>query len=252
LGKTLTAARFLASLSSETPRLWVPASRFNRPAELYQALLFDLGLPYQGISEEELRLAVADRLLQTLATGQRTVIVLDESQHLYPELLEEVRLLGNLESRTEKAAFVLLVGLPLLGSNLARPATRAIAHRLAVHARLEPLSELDAITCLREHLIRCGCDVADRVTAEAQEILVAHTQGNPRFLMRATRGAFRLAALAGEQIIDTEAVVGSLATLGLLPEVTSEEDADSHPNVIPHPSTESDEKPTNTKSRRRA
>src|SRR5262249_8950306 len=81
--------------------------------------------------EPELRLAVTDHLLRTFQEGGRTTLLVDEAHLLSPDLLDELRLLGNLESRGGKALQVVLLGLPALAATLARPELGARRQRVA-------------------------------------------------------------------------------------------------------------------------
>src|SRR5207302_942158 len=84
--------------------------------ELLQSILFDLSLPHDGQTEQDLRLRLTDFLLKTYGEGRRTVLVVDEAQHLSPDLLEELRLLGNLEAGRRKALQVVLAALEALAA----------------------------------------------------------------------------------------------------------------------------------------
>ena len=109
-GKTLAGVRFLESLDFEIPRVMVNASRQMKPAELFQAILFDLGLPYQGLTEHELRLAVTGELLAVAESSRRFVLFIDEAHNLSADAIEELRTLCNVESQGEPVAFVVLAG----------------------------------------------------------------------------------------------------------------------------------------------
>jgi type II secretory pathway predicted ATPase ExeA len=214
-GKTLAALKFLEGLAPDVPRVMIPAPRFARPADLFQAVLFDLGAEYRGLNEQELRLAVTEHLLSRLVEGHPTVVVLDEAQHLTADLLEEVRLLGNLETRSAKAAFVVLVGLPQLRERLARPETAAFAQRVAVRCRLEPLSAEESARYLAHHVERAGGRAEALFPDDAVGLLAARCKGLPRVLNQAAGLALGLAAAAGAEAADAEAVVEALAQLGL-------------------------------------
>lgn len=224
VGKTLVALRFLETLPPDVPRVVVPAARFARPADLFQAVLFDFGTPYQGLTEHELRLAVTDRLLAGFATGHPTVLVLDEAQHLGPDLLEEIRLLGNLETRSAKAAFVVLVAQPALRDRLGRPDVAAFAQRVAVRPRVEPLSADESARFLLHQIAACGADPADLISAEALHLIAGRCGGVPRVLNQAANLALSLTAAAGESMIDCEATLDALAQLGLADDSTATAD----------------------------
>jgi type II secretory pathway predicted ATPase ExeA len=228
-GKTLVALRFLEGLDAAVPRVLIPAPRFARPADLHQAILFDLGAEYRGLTEQELRLAVTEKLLGQLVEGNPTVLALDEAQHLSADLLEEVRLLGNLESRSAKAAFVVLVAQPQLRERLAAPELAAFAQRVAARCRVEPLTSDESAEFVRHQLRLAGGRPDSLVTDEALTLLAARCKGLPRLLNQAAYLAFTLAASAGAEAVDAEAAVEALAQLGL-----SEPLADG-PMLIPHP-----------------
>ncbi|MGL6097302.1 MAG: ExeA family protein, partial [Fimbriiglobus sp.] len=229
-GKTLATLRFLNTLPADAPRVFLPAPRFARPADLFQAILFDFGAQYQGLSEHELRLAVTEHLLRGLTAGVQTVVVIDEAQHLGPDLLEEIRLLGNLESRAAKAVFVVLAALPVLRSRLGRADLAGFAQRLAVRPRLEPLSAEESVGFLVHHIEACGGDAAELLTDEAAELLAAGANGVPRVLYQAAAAAFALAAVGGESTVDAEAAVEALAQLGLeVPTLADKPTADFGP-----------------------
>jgi type II secretory pathway predicted ATPase ExeA len=229
-GKTLVALKFLEGLPADVPRVLLPAPRFAGPADLLQAILFDLGAEYRGLREQELRLAVTEQLLVNLVAGHPTVIVIDEAQHLSADVLEEIRLLGNLETRSAKAAFVVLAALPQLRERLSRPEFAAFAQRVAVRGRLEPLTLDESTRFLVHQLDVVGGSAADLITDEALPLLAAHCKGSPRLLNQAAYLAFTLAASAGADAVDTEAAIEALAALGLAVESPSDELA-----VIPHP-----------------
>lgn len=238
-GKTLVALRLLEGLDAAVPRVLIPASRFARPADLHQAILFDLGAEYRGLTEQELRLAVTEKLLGQLVEGHPTVIVLDEAQHLTADLLEEVRLLGNLESRSAKAAFVVLVAQPQLRERLAAPELAAFAQRVAARCRVEPLTAEESAEFVRHQLKAAGGRPDALVTDEALAVLAGRCKGLPRLLNQTAYLAFTLAAAAGADAVDAEAAVEALAQLGL---------AEPHdePTLIPHPA-----RPTRRKAPKR-
>lgn len=228
-GKTLIGLRFLESLPNAVPRVLIPSSRFSRPADLFQAMLFDFDAPYQGLTEHELRLAITERLLTEFAGGWPTVVVLDEAQHLGADLLEEIRLLGNLGTRSSKAAFVVLLTMPTLRERLIRPESASLAQRLAVRCHIEPLTSEESVAYLVHQLSASGMDAEDVLSEEASVILAAQCRGVPRLLNQAASVAFSLTTTAGEQTVDVEAVLEALSQLGLA-EPTVEE-----PAVLPHP-----------------
>ncbi len=214
-GKTLLCHLLLERLGPDVVSALVTNSRVGGPAGLLQAILYDLSLPYQGLTEQELRLALTDFLLRGYAAGRRTVLVIDEAQHLGPDLLEELRLLANLEARRARAVQVVLSGQPALLDTLRQDRLRALAQRLPVRTRLAPLTEQEAADYL-VHQVRTAGGRPDNVwTDEALAVLARGSGGIPRLLNQAAHLALTLACQAGASMVDAEAALESLAGLGL-------------------------------------
>jgi type II secretory pathway predicted ATPase ExeA len=213
-GKTLVVRKFLDGLDPAIAPVFLPSPRFIRPTDLYQAILFDHGTDYRGLSEQELRLLVTDHLLGRVSAGEPTVIVLDEAQGLGPDILEELRLLGNIETRAAKAAFIVLAAQLGLRERLAKHELAAFAQRVAVRCKLEPLSREDAGRFIHHQLEVAG-GRAGLITDEALNLLAEHAHGVPRILNQAAHLAFLLAGSAEAEGVDTEAVWEALVQLGL-------------------------------------
>jgi type II secretory pathway predicted ATPase ExeA len=221
-GKTLVALKFLESLPEETPRIVITAPRFHRPTDFFQAILFDMGMAYLGLSEHELRLAVTEKLLKSVVEEGRTVLMLDEAQHLGRDILEELRLLSNLETRSTKALFVLLVAQPSLRELLTKPELASFAQRLGARPRLEPLEREEAARFIWNQLQSAGGKPAELISEEALNLLTAHCHGLPRLLNQVAWTAFTLAESIEAPSVDLEAVQEALVHLGLWKEVPEE------------------------------
>jgi type II secretory pathway predicted ATPase ExeA len=239
LGKTLVAHLVVKRLG-DLAVAFVPGCPFERPADLLQAILYDFGLPYAGRPEQELRLALTDYVLKNHLEGRRTLVVLDEAQSLSPGLLEEVRLLGNLETPHGRAVQVLLVGQPELLDKLTRPELAVLAHRLAVRVHLEPFGLRDAAEYIAFQVERAGGEPDAVMTGEAIEEIARRTGGVPRLINRAAATTLAVAAAAGVAPADAEAAMEALDGLGLAPPEESSEPptfepvlADDEPAELP-------------------
>jgi type II secretory pathway predicted ATPase ExeA len=218
-GKTLLCHALLERLEDGAQTAFLTQGHTGDRAGLLQALLYDLSLPHEGRGEQEMRLALIARLLETFAAGKRTVVLIDEAHHLTPEQLEELRLLGNLEARGGKALQVVLVGLPELRDTLAHPRLAALRQRLTVRVTLEPLGLQEAADYLLHHLRQAGGKPERILTDEALELLARNTHGVPRLLNQAAHHALFLAGEAGVSEVDAEAALEALTHLGLPGEV---------------------------------
>ena len=120
-------------------------------------------------------------LLKAHAQGKRVVLVVDEAQNLSPELLEQVRLLTNLETDTQKLLQIILIGQPELRDLLARNDLRQLAQRVTGRYHLDPLSRSEAAAYVK-HRLRIAGATADIFTASALAELYRCSGGIPRLL----------------------------------------------------------------------
>ncbi|MBN9522787.1 AAA family ATPase [bacterium] len=214
-GKTLVARRWLGRLPTAVPRAVLPTVHGARPADLLQAILFDLNQPYQGLAEQELRLAVTAQLLAAAEGGLPTVLLVDEAQHLTAAALEELRLLANLDTPAGAAAVAVLVAQPALREALGRADHAALAQRLAVRPYLEPLTADQSVVYLRHQVEAAGGNPIEVFDVEALDLLARAGGGVPRVLNQVAAAAGELAAAVGAETIDAEAAVEALGRLGI-------------------------------------
>jgi general secretion pathway protein A len=120
-------------------------------------------------------------LLKAHAQGKRVVLVVDEAQNLSPELLEQVRLLTNLETDTHKLLQIILIGQPELRDLLARNDLRQLAQRVTGRYHLDPLSRSEAAAYVK-HRLRIAGATADIFTSSALAELYRCSGGVPRLL----------------------------------------------------------------------
>jgi general secretion pathway protein A len=120
-------------------------------------------------------------LLKAHAAGRRVVLVVDEAQNLQPELLEQVRLLTNLETETQKLLQIILIGQPELREMLARNDLRQLAQRVTGRYHLDPLSREESAAYVK-HRLRIAGATMDIFTAGALAELHRNSGGIPRLI----------------------------------------------------------------------
>src|SRR6185503_5634219 len=125
--------------------------------------------------------ALNAELLDTLARGGNVVVLIDEAQDLSIPVLEELRLLSNLETAKEKILQFVLAGQPELASMLARPELRQLRQRIAVPARLRPLKRREVSAYVAARLRAAGGDTR-LFTRAALHRLWRFSRGVPRLL----------------------------------------------------------------------
>jgi general secretion pathway protein A len=205
-GKTSVCRCLLEQLPAHVDVALVLNPRLS-PVELLAVVCDELRIAYPaGAASQKI---LVDRLyahlLEAHGRGRRTVLIIDEAQNLAAEVLEEVRLLTNLETASQKLLQVVLIGQPELASMLEQPKLRQLAQRVTARYHLEPLSSADTRAYVRHRL-----EVAGRVelafTEAAQRALYRESYGIPRVINALADRALLGAYTEGHPRIDARTV----------------------------------------------
>jgi general secretion pathway protein A len=149
--------------------------------------------PHSGATLKTLVDALNKRLLERHAQGRRTVLIVDEAQNLSPAVLEQVRLLTNLETHRHKLLRIILVGQPELQDLLDRRDLRQLAQRITARYHLRPLTRAETAIYIRHRLAVAGSR-RELFTAAALRAVHRHARGIPRLVNiicdRALLGAY--------------------------------------------------------------
>ncbi len=157
-GKTTLCRSVLAALPETIEVALILNPRINEH-ELLQTLCDELRISYApGLSPKQLVDRLNHHLLQIHAEGRRTVLIIDEAQNLSREVLEQIRLLTNLETNKEKLLQIILIGQPELVELLARPDLRQLAQRVTARYHLLPLSRRETAAFVNHRLFVAGCE----------------------------------------------------------------------------------------------
>jgi general secretion pathway protein A len=153
-----------------------------------------IGLPDHAVASlKDLVDILNHYLLRAHADGRRVVLLVDEAQNLAPAVLEQVRLLTNLETATQKLLQIILIGQPELREMLARPELRQLAQRITGRYHLDPLSAAETAAYVR-HRLRVAGATSDILTNGALAELYRQSGGIPRLVNviadRALLGAY--------------------------------------------------------------
>ena len=157
-GKT-TIVRSLLAQTPENAEIALILNPRMTPPEFLLTLCEELGIGVPDCAEHSLKDLVdilSGYLLRAHAAGRRVVLVVDEAQNLSPEVLEQVRLLTNLETNTRKLLQIILIGQPELRELLARNELRQLAQRITGRYHLDPLSEPETAAYVRHRLRVAG------------------------------------------------------------------------------------------------
>jgi general secretion pathway protein A len=190
-GKTTVIRSLLARKPDESEIALILNPRME-PTEFVLTICEELGilLPDSAIgSLKELIDVLNGYLLKAHARGKRVVLIVDEAQNLTPELLEQVRLLTNLETESQKLLQIILIGQPELREMLERNDLRQLAQRITGRYHLAPLSRDEAASYVKHRL---------RIAGATQEIF---TNGALAELFRVSNGVPRLINIIGDRAL---------------------------------------------------
>lgn len=212
-GKTLLIRCLLRLLkqSSDVAYAYVYNSRLSA-TEFLQYILADLRLPTSGKTKAELLLDFGAFLIGRDANKQTTVLIIDEAHHLSAELLEEIRLLSNLETTDDKLLQIVLVGQPELDEKLDSVGLRQLKQRIALRAQLGSLSLEETTEYIAKRLEIAGAS-AERdpiFPADAIESIYVYSQGLPRLINTICENCL-IAAYAKELPSVTPEIVDGIA-----------------------------------------
>jgi general secretion pathway protein A len=179
-GKTTLCRTLLRRLGPEVEVAFLFNPKLSA-RELLEAILVELGLEKRGASARELVEELNHFLLERRQQGRRVLLIIDEAQGLAPDTLEQIRLLSNLETETQKLIQILLLGQPELDVMLESEELRQLRQRIAVRWRLAPLSREETQEYVRHRLrVSAGGD-RDHLFAEpALRDIFRRSQGVPR------------------------------------------------------------------------
>ena len=149
-GKTTLLRTFLNRLDSEGHRTALIFNPSLSSLELLTSINREFGIPWEGCSRMELLQELNGFLLEQKAAGRSVVLVMDEAQNLSAEVLEQIRLISNLETETDKLIQIVLSGQPELLSLLAREELRQLNQRITVRYHLLPM-EFDSMRRYIDH-----------------------------------------------------------------------------------------------------
>lgn len=142
----------------------------------------DYGLDVKGKDKTALIKDLYDFLIEMLASGKRPVLIIDEAQNLAPELLEEVRMLSNLETDTSKLLQIVLVGQPELRAVLAAPELRQFRQRISVSAHIGNISRDETELYILHRLSVAGNREAVAFDEQALDLIYRYSRGTPRLV----------------------------------------------------------------------
>ena len=156
-------------------------SRIN-PGQFFEMIAYDLDLQCERTSKTEVLFALNQMLMVQAHEGRTVVLIVDEAHNLEWDVLEEIRLLGNLETRHGKLLQIVLAGQPELDRKLEAPNMRQLKQRIVLRCTLEPLTLGDTVDYVQSRLIRAGAPNQTVFSEELMSEIHLRSQGIPRLI----------------------------------------------------------------------
>jgi general secretion pathway protein A len=179
-GKTTLINKLLEWLrAQQVPTAFVFNSRMDVP-QFLDYMMADFGLPSETLSKSQILMKLYNWLLERYRAGETAVLIVDEAQNLPDEVLEEIRMMTNLETFTEKLLQIVLVGQTELEHRLKHPNLRQLRQRLTLRAKTHPLTAEESRSYIHQRLRIAGSNGQRIFDPDALTAIHRYSGGIPR------------------------------------------------------------------------
>jgi general secretion pathway protein A len=214
-GKTTLLHALLSQLDPSTLAAFVFNPRLE-PLDFFRLLFDELGIETPCASKAEYLISLNKFLIERLERDHSTLLIVDEAQNLSAEMLEEIRLLSNLETPSSKLLQIMLVGQPELEEKLARQELRQLRQRVVLRFRLRPFELDESEHYVQERLRLAGYTGKGIFRRGALRRLQVVTGGVPRLINVVCDGALLLGYARGAAAVDAAEIDEVARDLGLV------------------------------------
>jgi general secretion pathway protein A len=209
-GKTTLINKLLEWLRlQQVATAFIFNSRMNVP-QFLDYMMADFGIPCDSKSKSQILQRLYNWLLDRYRAGETAVLIVDEAQNLTDEVLEEIRMLTNLETFTEKLLQIVLVGQPELETKLKQPQLRQLRQRLTLRAKTHPLTIEETRAYVQQRLRIAGSDGRQIFDGEALSSVHKYSNGIPRVVNLLCEHCL-VSAFVDQKSTINEAVVDAVA-----------------------------------------
>jgi len=194
-----------------TPFAFVFNSRLT-PEQFFEMVAYDFDLPCSRTSKTEVLFALNEMLIERANQNRTTALIVDEAQNLSWDVLEEIRLLGNLENRRGKLLQIILSGQPELDQKLEQTEYRQLRQRIALRCKLRPFTAAETAQYIGTRLARAGLREQRIFSPEILQEIHRRTQGIPRLIN----------SLCDNLLLTAFALESRTTTLAMIDEVSAD------------------------------
>ena len=211
-GKTTLCRAILNQFDNNTKSAFIFNS--NLPdLQLLQCILEDFGIVVAQKNKASMLRQLNNFLLEELTKGNNVILVIDEAQNLKPSTLEEIRMLSNLETDTEKLFQIILVGQPELKEKINSPRLKQLKQRIAIRFHISALQKDEVEKYIYHRLTVAGSDGGILFTGDAMELIFKFSGGIPRTINMLCDKSLLAAYVQGVKIISSTIVEKSAKEL---------------------------------------
>jgi general secretion pathway protein A len=200
-GKTTVCRTLLNHLSASTQAALVTNTHISSK-DLLCTILEDLGVDYTPGSKSRLLSQLNNYLIEQIRADNNIVLIIDEAQNLKPAVLEEVRMLSNLETENEKLIQIIFLGQPELKKKLSLNTLEQLRQRIAVYYHLLPLSRQETKEYILHRLKLASDSDKEYFTPEALDAIYEFSQGTPRIINQVCDSALLTGYIKEIHLID--------------------------------------------------
>jgi len=208
-GKTMLVRHLLRGLGDQVA-VGLISNTHSRFQSIHGWAMYALGIAPPDDSDISAYEALINSFVREYGQGRRTLLIFDEAQNLSVEVLEELRLLSNVNSEKDVILQILLVGQPELRSKLARPELLQFAQRISVDFHLRPLDRIETHAYVR-HRVRVGGGHGALFSPEATEFIYARSSGVPRLINHLCDLALVYAFAEGRTTVDVDLIAEAVS-----------------------------------------
>jgi len=211
-GKTTLLKKILEDLDSKTRSVFI----FNTNVtfeEILEYIFAEFDLPVLNGRKLYMLQRLNAFLLEELRNGGNVALLIDEAQDLELSVLEDLRLLSNLETAKEKILQIVLSGQPELGQKLSNPGLRQLRQRIGINCRLPPLSRDEVTEYIRYRLEATHCPDLKLFSREAEDEIFRFSRGIPRLVNVVSDNALVIGYALGRKRIGADIITEAAADL---------------------------------------
>lgn len=205
IGKTMLIQRLISALDKQVRVIYFPQCEIPFQ-QMLKEMLIQLKLPTELDTKGAMMHSLYNHLIQCLEHDENVVVIIDEAENIQLDLIEEIRLLANLETSKSKLLQIVLVGQPELSEKLGSDVVRQIKQRIVISCGITPLTEEESMQYIDYRLEIAGSDSSKIFTDDALLLICRSAKGIPLALNTLCSNALSIGSHLHEKIISAHTI----------------------------------------------